>query len=214
MAAPPQREILTVRPIAVAALAAHLRDLTPAVLGHLGHATDRLDWERTSRDTYETEWNGAKLGPSTDTRHRAFLTDGVEADVSETVNRWGPSDVANQRASASWRVGDRRASCSGSAEKTDPVRELWTGGPPPVLRLLRDALGEVPMADGYLVRVESTMGRSPTLRTVRCPSEKAVTAFLEAAQSQRWRTVLGIRPVDAPESAEVDAEAWAAGARA
>lgn len=215
MAEPPQREILTVRPIAVADLAARLRDLSPAVLAHLGHTADRLDWERTSRDTYETEWNGAKLGPSTDTRHRARPADGVEADVTESVNRWGPGDVANRRAGASWRVGDRRASCGGSGDRTDPVRELWTRGPLPLLRLFRDAFDEVPMDGGYLVRFVTTLGRErePQEQTARCPSEAAAAAFVETAGRQHWRTVLGVRRIGAPEAEEIDAAAWAAGAR-
>lgn len=113
-------------------LAGSLRDVTPYLLSTLGaKPPELLDWRVESRESWSTQWNGERLGPSTHRDHHArFAGDGrrVEAGVRHEIIRWSEWQVARSDVSGFWRLDDATLSlfahCDGRGEDEGLVESL------------------------------------------------------------------------------------------
>ncbi|MEM0963209.1 MAG: hypothetical protein AAGK21_11815 [Bacteroidota bacterium] len=212
MAVPTVRESIFVTATPAVEMARRLREGSNAILASMGASAGDPAWRETSEDTFETEWNGARLGPSTHTRHEATRDD-WKAVVTLDVIRWDPDHVARYGVGGTWTAGRQRTSCAAGTSDDRPIKRFLLTGPPEAVRQLRTVVGERPMDDGFLVRlrVDSRL-RAPYERILRCPSAHLVDQAL-SEDAPRWQTVLDIRRADAPAEPGVSADAWRAGER-
>lgn len=139
--AAPRRALADLRPafashaipaVSPGRLARLLRDFTPLLLAGLGETPPTPEgWEKESRESWSTQWNGERLGPSTHLLRQARFAAGprrVEASVRHEIIRWSERSVARSDVTGFWRLDETTLSLfahsSGREESEGPVESV------------------------------------------------------------------------------------------
>lgn len=145
---PPEPPRLAIPPVSAAELRKALHVATPAILSHLagGVSVPQVtDWQRESRQTMHTEWNGGEIGPNTSQRDHALFEAGTAEAIQATITleelRYNPSEIYRREVSAFWRFGAATAHIFLRAEGEAQVDHI-TGDTldPVILALISDAI--------------------------------------------------------------------------